>query len=122
MDNTLELLLKIEAKDLPEKEYKVKRLSGLCGAPVVFKLRALPYNRAAELSRAEKEDIEVHILLAGVVEPNLKAPELMAKYNAPTPAEMVKKMLLPGEIVDISRAVERLSGYRIDTIEEIKKK
>lgn len=122
MDNTLDLLLKIDAQNLPEKDYKLKRLSGLCGAPVVFKLRALPYNRAAELTRSEKDDIEVHILLAGVAEPNLKAPELMSKYNAPTPAEMVKKMLLPGEIIDISRAVERLSGYRTDTIEEIKKK
>jgi hypothetical protein len=31
-------------------------------------------------------------------------------------------MLLPGEIEDISRAVELLSGYRATTIEEIKKK
>lgn len=122
MDNTLDLLLKMDPPDLPEKEYKLKRLSGICGSPVVFKLRALPYSRAAEITRAQKDDIEVHILLAGVAEPNLKSPELMARYNAATPAEMVKKMLLPGEIIDISRAVERLSGYRTDTIEEIKKK
>lgn len=122
MSDILDLLLKMDVSDLPEKEYKVKRLSGLCGAPVIFKLQALPYNRANEISRAQKEDMEVHILLAGVIEPNLKASELMSKYNAATPAEMVKKMLLPGEIIDISRAVERLSGYRIDTIEEIKKK
>lgn len=122
MDTTLELLLRAEPLNLPEKEFKLKRLSTLCGAPVVFKLRALPYSRAAEITHAQKEDMEVHILLAGVVEPNLKAPELLSKYSAVTPAEMVKKMLLPGEIVDISRAVERLSGYRTDTIEEIKKK
>ena len=60
--------------------------------------------------------------LRGVVEPDLKSAELMSKYNAITPAETIKKMLLPGEIIDISRAIERLSGYRIDTIEEIKKK
>jgi hypothetical protein len=122
MDNTLDLLLKLNAPDLPEKEYKIKRLSGLCGEPVVFKLRALPYSRAAELTQSQKDDISVHILLAGVVEPNLKTPELMTHYNAATPAEMIKKMLLPGEIEDISRAIERLSGYRTDTIEEIKKK
>ena len=121
-DNTLELLLKADIQALPEKEYKVKRLSSLCGAPVVFKLRALPYNRAAELTRSQKDDLEVHILLAGVAEPSLKSTELMSKYEAATPAEMVKKLLLPGEIIDISRAVERLSGYRADTIEEIKKK
>jgi hypothetical protein len=122
MDNTLDLLLKMDTPDLPEKEYKLKRLSSLCGSPVIFKLRALPYSRAVEISRAQKDDMEVHIMLAGVSEPDLKAPELIAKYNAATPAEMVKKMLLPGEIIDISRAIERLSGYRTDTIEEIKKK
>mgnify|MGYP000259148792 CR=1 FL=1 len=120
--DTLDLLLKMDIQDLPEKEYKIKRLSDLCGSPVIFKLRAIPYSRAMEISRAQMEDMEVHIMLAGVVEPNLKSPELMAKYNAATPAEMIKKMLLPGEIIDISRAIERLSGYRTDTIEEIKKK
>lgn len=122
MGNTLELLLNMNTSALPEKEYKVKRLSALCGDSVIFKLQALPYSKAADITKAQKDDMEVHILLAGVVEPNLKAPELMAKYNAPTPAEMIKKMLLPGEITDISRAVERLSGYRTDTIEEVKKK
>jgi len=29
-------------------------------------------------------------------------------------------MLLPGEIADLSRAVERLCGYRMLTIEEVK--
>ena len=32
----------------------------------------------------------------------------------------MKAMLLPGEIADLSRAVERLCGYRRLTIEEIK--
>jgi len=120
--NTLDLLLKANIPNLPEKEIKLKRLSDLCGGPVVFKLRALPYNRAAEIAKEQRDDMNVHILLAGVVEPNLKSPELMAKYGAPTPAEMVKKMLLPGEVEDISREIERLSGYRTATIEDIKKK
>ena len=65
MANTLDLLLKMDIPDLPEKEYKVKRLSSLCNTPVIFKLRALPYNRAAEITRMQKDDIDVHILLAG---------------------------------------------------------
>jgi len=120
--DTLELLLRADIPDLPEKEFKIKRLSSICGAPVIFRIRALPYNRAAELTRDQKDDMNVHILLAGVVEPNLKSKELMEKYKAATPAELVKKMLLPGEVEDISRAVERLSGYRTSTVEEIKKK
>ena len=31
----------------------------------------------------------------------------------------MKKMLLPGEVEDISRQIEKLSGYRTDTLEEI---
>ena len=120
--NTLELLLKAEIPNMPEKSFKVKRLSELCGEPVVFQLRALPYNRAAEIIKEQKEDMNVHILLTGVVSPNLKSRELQEKYKASTPAELVKAMLLPGEIEDISRAVEMLSGYRATTIEEIKKK
>ena len=34
---------------------------------------------------------------------------------------MDKKMLLPSEIEDITRAVEHLSGYGTATLEEIKK-
>jgi hypothetical protein len=65
--------------------------------------------------------MNVHIVLAGVIEPNLKDKALMDKYKAPTPAELIKTMLLPGEIEDLSRAVERLSGYRSTTVEEVKK-
>ena len=120
--NTLDLLLKANIPDLPEKEYKINRLSTICGEPVVFKLKALPYNRAAELTRSQKEDLNVHIVLAGVIEPSLKDADLLAKYKAMTPAELVKAMLLPGEIEDLSREIEKLSGYRTVTIEEVKKK
>jgi hypothetical protein len=120
--NTLDLLLKKEIPNLPEKEVKLKRLSAIYGEPVVFKLKALPYNQANELTNSQKEDLNVHIVLAGTVEPNLKDTALLEKFNALTPAEMVKKMLLPGEIIDLSRAIEKLSGYRTETLEEIKKK
>ena len=35
---------------------------------------------------------------------------------------VVEKLLLPGEIEDLSREVEKLSGYRSVTIEQVKKK
>ena len=65
-------------------------------------------------------DANLDILLAGCSEPDLKAPELREKYGGATPAETAKAMLLPGEIEDLARAVERLCGYRRVTIEEIK--
>ena len=42
------------------------------------------------------------------------------KFGGITPEETVKAMLLPGEIEDLARAVERLCGYRRLTIEEVK--
>lgn len=106
-------------KDLPTKRFEVPRLSELAGGPVVFVLRGLPYGRVQELQRLA-EDVELHILLSGCVEPDLKAPVLLGRYNAPTPAEAVRCLLLPGEIEDLSREVERLSGYRMATIRELK--
>ncbi len=120
--NTLDLLLKSELPELPEKEVKLKRLSAAYGEPVIFKLKALSYNRANEITKMQPEDFNVHILMAGVVEPDLRDADLRGKYNAETPAELIKKLLLPGEIEELSREVEKLSGYRKLTIEEIKKK
>lgn len=124
MSDILDLLLRPEVpnvqKNLPEKTYRVKRLSGLLGEDAAFTLRGLPYGRVEELKEMSGGDVAVHILLAGVTAPDFKDRRLGEKFGGVTPAETVKAMLLPGEIEDISRAVEQLCGYRMNTIEEIK--
>lgn len=121
--STLDLLLgknvPAVGKSLPTARYNVPRLSEEAGAPVVFTLRALPYGRVQELRRLTEES-DVQILLAGCADPDLKTPALQEKFKGVTPAETVKNMLLPGEIADLSAAVERLTGYRRATIEEVK--
>lgn len=121
MSKFLDMMLKPEVasvqKELPRATYEIKRLSCLVGEPVTLELQGLPYGKAQEL-REVGSDQEVMILLAGC--PELKSAELTAKFGGVTPAETVKAMLLPGEIADLSRAVERLSGYRQNTIREIK--
>ena len=120
----LALLLRPELpnvmEELPAAEYRVKRLSQLLGEDVVFTLRGLPYGKVQKLRESMTEDQNVHILLAGCVEPDWKAPQLRERYGGATPAETVKAVLLPGEIEDLSRAIERLCGYRRTTIEEVK--
>jgi len=106
-------------RELPTARYKVDRLSNLAGRDVVFTLRALPYGKVHDLERFT-QDTDVNILLAGCAEPDLKDQRLLEKFGAATPAEAVKRMLLAGEISDLSAAVERLSGYRRATITEIK--
>ena len=107
------------SKSLPTARYEVPRLSKAAGAPVVFVLQALPYGRTQDMKRLT-QDSELQILLAGCVEPDLKRAALQAKFGGVTPAETLKALLLPGEIADLSAAVERLSGYRRITIEEVK--
>lgn len=126
MSQILDILLRPETpdvqKDLPTAKYRVKRLSEIAGEDVVFTLRALPYGQVAEIreGNSTKEEMEVQILLAGVVDPSLKSPKLMERYGAPSCAEAVKSLLLPGEIVDLAWEVEKLCGYRRTTIEAVK--
>lgn len=121
--STLELLLGADVvsvkANLSTARYEISRLSEAAGAPVVFTLRALPYGRVQELKRLTEES-DIQILLAGCAEPDLKAAALQEKFQGATPAETVKAMLLPGEIADLAIAVEKLSGYRRTTIEEVK--
>lgn len=121
MSDVLDLLMGLTPPKLPEKQTKIKRLSQECGADVIFTLRALPYNRVAEIREGSTGDVSVEILLAGVSAPNLRDKGLMEKYRAPTPAELVKTLLLPGEIETLAREVEKLSGYRSATVEDVKK-
>lgn len=123
MTDVLELLLSREPKSpREEKEVKIKRLSPKGEEAVVFTLHSLGYSRAAELKRMDNPEQPLFILLEGVTSPNLKDQRLLDHYGAATPAELLKKMLLPGEIDDLCREVEKLSGYRRAVLEEVKKK
>lgn len=121
MDNTLDLLLGGRELPKPEASYKIARLSKELGGDIVFRLRALAYDDVADIKKRESDEMGVHIILEGTVSPNLKDKALLEHYKAITPVELIKKMLLPGEIEDLSRAIEMLSGFRKATISEIKK-
>ena len=109
-----------------EKEIKLLQLSEELGKDVIFKIRSLPYNTVARLREKEdQKEFSLHVVLEGVVSPNLRDEELLKAHDAPTPIELIKSILRPGEIEDISIQIEKLSGYRTDTVrlvEDIKKK
>lgn len=121
MSQMLDMLLQSEIiKNVQEKEIKVKRLSTK-EKPFVLSLKGMTYNQVAELSKLQEES-NIHIVLTGVTDPDFKNQNLIDKYGVPTPAELLKKIFLPGEIEDIAREIEKLSGYRYNTVEELKKK
>ena len=115
--SALDLLL---ANDIPEpkiKKYRHKRLSKEFGSDFILTLRQLSYQTVAEV-RKRTDDTDAHTVLAAVIDPDLKSRELMDKYRASTPAELIKLLFLPGEISDIAREAEKHSGYRVATLEE----
>lgn len=123
MSELLDLLLRPEVQNvgqnLPTKKVRMKRLSKVLKQDVVFTIRALPYG-SVEVIKQSDGDRSLNAVLAGLVDPDPKDEKLNKKFNAVTPKEMLKHMLLPGEIDDLSIQIELLSGYRGATIEEVK--
>lgn len=121
MNKFLDLLLRPELpdlqKELPRKQVEVKRLSALAGEPVVFELHGLPYGRVQEL-QSMSGDVEMQILLAGC--DGLRDSQLVSCLGVATPAQAVQRLLLPGEVADLSREVEKLCGFRMNTLREVK--
>lgn len=132
--SVLDILLEGTARNVQktpqEQDYKVLRLSEELGQDVVFKLRGLSYNKCHEL--ADMEEVDVLTVLAGVVEPNLQDVRLAVQYgllqegeswgrHGVTPPDLVKSMLLPGEISAMARFIQQLSGYRTIGLEAVKK-
>lgn len=117
----LDILLRNEIPEDDIKEYKIKRLSELYKADVIIKLKPLTYSKIMEIKETGN-DMQIHIILGGDCEGLFKNKELMEKYSAATPAELVKKILKPGEINSISNEILSLSGYNKNMIEVVKKK
>lgn len=53
------------------------------------------------------------------VTPNFKSVDFVKKAGSLTPEDAIKKLLLPGEIVNLSGYIQELSGFDKDT-EELK--
>lgn len=120
---------KILSKPTGTKE--IKRLSKIIGEPFVVKYQAVDaqvVDDIAELTtirnkRGEPVDIDsmkaaTLYVIEGVTEPNLKDPKLLAHFGAATPEDLVNRVFLPGEVMDIYKAISDLSGFS-STEEEI---
>ena len=135
--NVLDLLLGSDIGEikLPTKEMEITRLSGVFGAPFVITVSALSPDRYEEVQdmavsvKGKDADIEISLLqvlvvMEGVVDPNgkpmFKNKDLMAKFKASTPKELVRKLLLSGEIANIYGEIANLSGFGDGAVKEVK--
>lgn len=139
MGQTLDMLLSIDPEKIkarPTKKVKMERLSKLAGAPVYFTIKALSLDEAAHAREQalkirdgeeyyDQQEVNIFMVLEGVVDPDLRDARLREHFGEPTPKELLKngKFLLAGEILDLSEEIGKLSGYNSVAeadIEEIK--
>ena len=135
--NILDLLLGSDIGEikLPTKTVEITRLSEVYGSPFILKVKALTPEKFEEIQdmsvkvKGKDADIDITLLqlfsvIEGVVDdtgaPMFKNKELMKKFKASTPKELVRKLLLSGEIAKIYGEISDLSGFGDDAIKEVK--
>ncbi|MEG2421971.1 MAG: hypothetical protein RSB55_10470 [Oscillospiraceae bacterium] len=122
MSEMMDKLLALELPEAEEKTVEVARLSALCGSPVLFTLRELPFNRVNALGKLT-EDADLYMLLESISEPNLKdSGWYEGKMGCPTPVEAMRKLLKPGEIRALVREFDKLEGYGGLALRDVAKK
>lgn len=112
----LKELLELTPRANKTQQVKMLMLSERAGKDMIFTVRELSYNEIKNIldmsELSQKTDIKMQVVLKGVVEPSLKNKELLQHYNAPTPAELLPKILSAGEITELSDIIQKLSGYK----------
>ena len=131
MSNIVEELLKIDLGEveIPKKTKKIylKKLK----REFEFECVALDAEKANEirmksidLASGTVDDIDMFKLQAYTVVEGcknvFKNKDLMKHFNAPTPIELVRRLLLDGELTELSNTITELSSYQEVKDNEIK--
>jgi hypothetical protein len=126
--NTDDLLSALLAADPnPEKDVFMKRFGKN------FRIRAISirerdaareqatYPERGGGSRFDNAKFMATLILKGTVSPNFADPALIEKYG-PTPADVITKLLLPGEYDRLGAEILTLSGFgdEEEAIEDVK--
>ena len=135
--NVLDLLLGSDIGEikLPTKQIEITRLSEIYGSPFVITCKALTPDKYEEVQdmavNVQNKDVDLDInllqlfvVIEGVCDANenpmFKNKDLMNKFKVPTPKELVRKLLLSGEITNLYGEISVLSGFGEDAITEVK--
>lgn len=137
MKNVIDILLNSsdEMFKMPSEVVEIKRLSEAFGEEFKVMLRGLTYTRYSEIQEESIDfktgdinlsKIQINTLLEGVYDLDgrllFKNKELLDKFKVHSFADLVKKILSPGEITQLYSKIEKLSGFGDKNIEEEIKK
>lgn len=118
----------LEADEVPQRTVMIKRLQipvklqGLTGKQV-YSIRERcterKERRGKVTERLDEEQFNVGLIATSTLSPNWGDPKLIAKYKASGPEEVIKRLLLAGELDALGDIVLDLSGFNND-LEDIK--
>lgn len=118
----------LETDEVPQKTVFMSRLKipvtlkGLTGKQV-FSMRERCTGRSKDkgrdVERLDEEAFNCGLISMATVKPNWGDSQLLTKFNASGPEEVIKRLLLAGELSSLGDEVLDLSGYNLE-LEEIK--
>ncbi len=116
------------ADTLPERAVRLERLDipvklrGLTGKQV-FSIRERcterKEKRGQTISHMDEEMFNVSLIAASTVSPNWGNPQLLTKFSASGAEEVIKRILLAGELSALGDVVLDLSGFNTE-LEDVK--
>lgn len=123
----LDLLLETDIEKLKQnnsKDFEVTRLSEKIGEKFIVQCSPLTSEKIRHIAEISKNDTDTKtysILESCRIEgKKINSKELMEKFGAVTPPELIEKILLPGEMHALYTEISTLSGYARNAVEEIK--
>lgn len=123
----LDLLLETDSKKLElkfSKQFEVKRLSEKIGEPFIITCAPTTTEQLVHVSEISNSitEIKMNTVLecCKIDGKKIATKELMEKFKALTPINLLEKLLLPGEIYTLYNKVQEISGYNDGGVEEIK--
>lgn len=125
-EEILQRMLSVDAA--PERTVSLKRIGipvtikGLTGKQVFTIRERCTITVKEKRGRSRELDEEAFngaLIAAATVKPNWGDPKLLAKFRASSPEEVIKRLLLAGEIAQLGDLVLDLSEFNTE-LEEIK--
>ena len=138
-EDSLKAFMAENAIKAAEVEYVAsKRFIGADREPVAWRIQPLtseqcddilktckkkefvPGTREVKIS-TDSEKFVTELVTACVVYPNLNDADLQTSYGAIGAADLVHKMLTPGEYTDLGNTVQQTNGYEVGMGDKIKR-
>lgn len=122
----LDRLLSIDK--VPEKTVALSRigipvtLKGLTGKQIYALRERCTHRhkeRGREVEKLDEEAFNVGLIAMATLKPNWGDPQLLSKFQVSGPEEVIKRLLLAGELASLGDVVLDLSGFNIE-LSEIK--